>query len=53
MHVPAGTELLINIQGLNTEETLWGPDAKVWRPDRWLAPLPESVTNLPGVYSNT
>ncbi|KZV67344.1 cytochrome P450 [Peniophora sp. CONT] len=53
VHVPAGTEILINIHGINTNVDLWGPDADVWRPERWLEPLPESVSKLPGVYANT
>jgi len=33
---------------------MWGPDVYEWKPERWLNPLPESVTNarIPGVYSH-
>ena len=36
------------------DESIWGSDAAVWRPERWLEPLTKSVTDahLPGVYSN-
>ncbi|VDB84019.1 unnamed protein product [Peniophora sp. CBMAI 1063] len=54
VHIPAGTEVLINIHGVNTNKDIWGADAKVWRPERWLEPLPQSVAdaNMPGLYAN-
>ncbi|KAH9923757.1 cytochrome P450 [Epithele typhae] len=38
----------------NTNTALWGPDAREWKPERWLAPLPREVeeVRVPGVYSN-
>ena len=49
--VPAGTEVFIGIQGCNTSEFFWGEDAQEWKPERWLSPLPESITEagMPGV----
>ncbi|KAL7278089.1 hypothetical protein ACG7TL_008059 [Trametes sanguinea] len=52
--VPKGTLVFVAVQAINVCEDLWGPDARQWRPERWLEPLPESVTEakIPGVYSN-
>jgi len=53
--VPKGTNVLVNLDGLNTDPSIWGDDCYEWKPERWLSPLPESVINarIPGVYSNT
>ncbi|KAI0059721.1 cytochrome P450 [Artomyces pyxidatus] len=55
IYVPRGTMVTINIQAINRDEAIWGADAAEWKPERWLAPLPESVAQarVPGVYSNT
>ncbi|TCD71092.1 cytochrome P450-dit2 [Steccherinum ochraceum] len=52
--VPKGTGICVGILASNVNKAIWGPDADQWRPDRWLEPLPESVTEarIPGVYSN-
>ena len=52
--IPRGTTVLLNVRACNTNKALWGEDALEWKPERWLAPLPESVTSskIPGVYSN-
>ncbi|KAK7696401.1 hypothetical protein QCA50_001055 [Cerrena zonata] len=52
--VPAGTDLMIGIWASNINPAVWGEDAEVYKPERWLKPLPESVTEarVPGVYSN-
>ncbi|KAI0764528.1 cytochrome P450 [Trametes elegans] len=53
--VPAGTTLWFNIHGANRDPDVWGPDAAEWKPERWLAPLPESVSaaHLPSIFANT
>ncbi|KAI9440829.1 cytochrome P450 [Lactarius indigo] len=53
--VPKNTNLFIQIYNLNRDPSIWGPDATEWKPERWLAPLPESVANanIQGVYANT
>ncbi|KZV63343.1 cytochrome P450 [Peniophora sp. CONT] len=53
--VPKGTAIYCNIIAVNTDPAIWGPDAKEWKPERWLNPLPESVTSahIPGIYTNT
>ena len=52
--LPKNTDIMIGIRASNRNPALWGPDADEWKPDRWLAPLPDAVTqaHIPGVYSN-
>ncbi|CCM01003.1 uncharacterized protein FIBRA_03051 [Fibroporia radiculosa] len=52
--VVKGTEVIIGILGCNARKELWGEDAHEWKPERWLAPLPEKVikSTIPGVYAN-
>lgn len=52
--VPKGTVLVIGIWGSNINPAIWGDDAEVYKPERWLQPLPKTVTEacIPGVYSN-
>ncbi|KAF7369299.1 Cytochrome P450 [Mycena venus] len=55
VHVPKGTDVFINILGSNHLRLTWGQDASEWNPERWLAPLPETVTknrSIAGVYSH-
>ena len=53
--VPKGTNVFVGVRACNRSAALWGADADAWRPERWLAPLPESVTGarVPGLYANT
>ncbi|EPS99477.1 hypothetical protein FOMPIDRAFT_82654 [Fomitopsis schrenkii] len=52
--VPRGSKLLVGIIGCNWSKSLWGEDALEWKPERWLSPLPSTVSDahVPGVYSN-
>lgn len=52
--IPEDTTIYIGIRAINTDPLIWGPDAKEWKPERFLNPLPESVTDakVPGVYAN-
>ena len=52
--VPKDTTVIVSIRGCNRNKALWGDDAHEWRPERWLQPLPASVTSarVPGVYAN-
>ncbi|KAJ8521037.1 hypothetical protein ONZ45_g2214 [Pleurotus djamor] len=54
IHMPAETNVIIGVRASNTNPALWGPDAAEWKPERWLTPLPDSVTqaHVPGIYSN-
>ncbi|KAI0657006.1 cytochrome P450 [Cubamyces menziesii] len=55
LEVPAGTTVWLNIFGINRDPTIWGPDASEWKPERWMSPLPASVTDahIPSVFANT
>ncbi|KAI0822981.1 cytochrome P450 [Trametes gibbosa] len=52
--IPRGTNIFVAIMESNCDEALWGPDAREWKPERWLAALPAAVEHakIPGVYSN-
>ncbi|RDX41924.1 cytochrome P450 [Lentinus brumalis] len=54
IHVPKGTTIVVDLQASNRNPALWGQDAYEWKPERWLAPLPEGLenANIPGVYSH-
>ncbi|KAI0763044.1 cytochrome P450 [Trametes elegans] len=34
--VPAGTNIVMSILGANHHKRVWGADASVWKPERWL-----------------
>ncbi|KAI0058896.1 cytochrome P450 [Artomyces pyxidatus] len=55
LYIPRGTNLLVNVAGVQHDPDIWGMDADVWKPDRFLEPFPESVTKarIPGVYANS
>ena len=38
----------------NNDKAIWGEDAREWKPERWLTPLPAAVEDarIPGVYGN-
>ncbi|KAF9565114.1 cytochrome P450 [Agrocybe pediades] len=52
--IPANTNVIVGIMASNRNPELWGPDSYEWKPERWLKPLPDAVSqaHLPGVYSN-
>ncbi|GJE84919.1 cytochrome P450 [Phanerochaete sordida] len=52
--VPKDTLILVGIRACNRNKALWGDDAEEWKPERWLAPLPEALggAHVPGVYSH-
>ncbi|KAH9941748.1 cytochrome P450 [Epithele typhae] len=43
VHVPAGTNIVISILGANHNKQVWGDDADVWRPERWLTASGERI----------
>ncbi|KAF9236337.1 cytochrome P450 [Melanogaster broomeanus] len=52
--VPKGTNIVISILATNRNREIWGEDVLEWKPNRWLKPLPLSVTeaHIPGIYSH-
>jgi len=51
IYIPKGTEVYLAMLSANSSTRIWGNDAKEWKPDRWLNPLPTSTTDakIPGV----
>ncbi|TDL24467.1 cytochrome P450 [Rickenella mellea] len=52
--VKKGTTVVVGIQAANRNKAIWGEDAEIWKPERWLSPLPQSVADahLPGIYAS-
>ncbi|KAI0754321.1 cytochrome P450 [Daedaleopsis nitida] len=52
--IPKDTTIVVGLLSSNCNKAIWGADAMEWKPERWLSPLPTSVTDarLPGIYSN-
>ena len=52
--VPKDTSIAVGIRSCNRNKAIWGDDATDWKPERWLSPLPVTVTEarVPGVYAN-
>ena len=52
--LPRGADVFAHFQGSNISKALWGEDAREWKPERWLAPLPAPLedAHLPGVYAH-
>ncbi|KAF9459159.1 cytochrome P450 [Collybia nuda] len=52
--IPGNTNVILSIIGSNRDPALWGPDSYEWKPERWLSPLPETLTeaHIPGIYSH-
>lgn len=36
--LPKNTNVWVNMAGMQVDEQLWGADAKLWRPSRWISP---------------
>jgi len=52
VHVPKGSFVHVAIEGFNLDKGIWGDNAWEFQPDRW-DHLPEGVSALPGLFSNT
>ncbi|KAI0791323.1 cytochrome P450 [Abortiporus biennis] len=52
--VSMNTDIHIGILACNRSKAIWGEDSFEWKPERFLSPLPQTVTEarVPGVYSN-
>ncbi|KAG9226824.1 hypothetical protein CCMSSC00406_0003503 [Pleurotus cornucopiae] len=49
--IPKGQKLTLSIAGYNRNKDIFGKDAHVFNPDRWLSGSPKNSVNV-GVYSN-
>jgi len=47
-----GTEIIISDVAYHRNKNIWGDDADVWRPNRWLDGTVQSSGTNPGVWSN-
>ncbi|GLB40230.1 putative cytochrome P450 family protein [Lyophyllum shimeji] len=52
--IPKNTNIIISVLNCNRDPALWGPDSHEWKPERWLKPLPQVLTDahIPGIYSH-
>ena len=52
--IPKGTVVFCALAEANRSKAIWGEDAEVWKPERFLQAVPDAVTEarIPGVYSN-
>lgn len=52
--VPKDTDIITSVLNSNRNPAIWGDNALEWKPERWLEPLPSTVTEAitPGVYSH-
>ncbi|RPD53161.1 cytochrome P450 [Lentinus tigrinus ALCF2SS1-7] len=55
LFLPAGTLVWPNVFWVNRDPEIWGADAAEWKPERWLGPLPESLTeaHIPSIFAHT
>ncbi len=54
IHIKAGTTVQVAMSESNLNTKTWGSDARTFRLERWLEPLPDTVTgaSIPGIYSH-
>lgn len=55
--IAKGTAVYLGLAAANRSNTIWGPDATEYKPERWLGKLgregtTDNNTRLPGIYSN-
>jgi len=52
--IPKGSTIIVGVSACNNDPEIWGHDSCEWKPERWLLPLPDSVSSarIPGVFSN-
>ncbi|TEB13889.1 cytochrome P450, partial [Coprinellus micaceus] len=52
LYIPKGTKLFLSIVGCNRSKEIWGEDAGVWRPERWLSSSESSDhVKIPGAWN--
>ncbi|KAF1996211.1 cytochrome P450 3A4 [Amniculicola lignicola CBS 123094] len=50
--IPKGTMVLVTPWAINRNPKLWGPDAEVFKPERWIDPESGRANNVGGADSN-
>ena len=53
VRIPGGTDLALNIQALTTRKDFFGPDADLFRPERWLEADPETLKRYEKIWDWT
>lgn len=51
IQVKKGQTMMVPILAMNRDKSIWGEDAKEFRPERWES-IPEAASSIPGVWSN-
>ncbi|KAG9226814.1 hypothetical protein CCMSSC00406_0003513 [Pleurotus cornucopiae] len=49
--IPKGQKFRLSLAGYNRSKVIFGEDAHVFNPDRWLSTIPKNSVNV-GIYSN-
>ncbi|EIN14705.1 cytochrome P450 [Punctularia strigosozonata HHB-11173 SS5] len=52
LRVTAGDLIFVPIAAINQAGKIWGEDAHEFKPERWLKPLPDTASNIPGVWGH-
>ncbi|KAI0027118.1 cytochrome P450 [Vararia minispora EC-137] len=52
LSISKGDSIFIPILTINRSKTIWGEDAREYRPERWLSDLSPAFTTVPGVWGN-
>ncbi|THH08672.1 hypothetical protein EW145_g2548 [Phellinidium pouzarii] len=54
LRIRKGQNIIVAFGSTNRLKEVWGADANEWKPERWLKPLPTSVSDahIAGVYSS-
>ncbi|KAJ6609032.1 cytochrome P450 [Mycena sp. CBHHK59/15] len=52
LNVAKGTDFILVVVAAHRDPEIWGEDALEFKPERWISPLPDTVSDaaLPGVY---
>lgn len=45
-YLPEGTEIGQSLYGIGRQESIWGPDPEIFRPERWLEASPEKLQEM-------
>lgn len=53
LHLKNNTNVILGLGAVNRDPAIWGEDACIWKPERWMGRVPDEVAKerLPGVYS--
>lgn len=52
LHIPKGTHVIVSDIAYHRNKDIWGDDADVWRPSRWLDGTIKTTGGNVGVWGN-